>query len=122
MWIPDTVGYEIWGVTRLTGQSSKLVLACWWAGPGHSCSQGRILSTNGRAKSIGWGIVASLSLVSAPWWVRLVQKLKQASWRPGNSRPGPCPQWLELGLGPSGGQGCGTEACGLRVSLRQPVC
>ena len=37
-------------------------------------------------RSTGYGIVVFLNLFFAPWWVRLIQRLGQASWR---AAPGP---------------------------------
>ena len=44
---------------------------------------GQGLTCCGPAGSAGWGILVFVDLVSALWWVNLLQRLEEASWRIG---------------------------------------
>lgn len=52
--VPDTVGYEVWGVPKVS-------LFILWAGPGLSDPGSGLVSVAG---------YNFLLLVSAPWWMR----------------------------------------------------
>lgn len=91
----DIVGYGVQGV-------SELVLVCWWAGPKPSSSWGKAWRAVGRLQDSGF-------LLSASWWVMLVSRRVQVSYGSGGSQgfleQDPALWWIELCLGPSGGQG-----------------
>ena len=72
------------------------------------------LACCGQSGSAGYGVVIFLCLMSAPWWVRLAQRLLQASWRAGLV---PAHWWMELGLGLLVGRTMYRGSCGLRKSL-----
>ena len=62
----------------------------------------------------GHRIMVFLHLVSAPWWVRLVQRLGLAFWTAGLE---PAYWWVELGLGLLVDRAVSRGGCGLRKSL-----
>lgn len=67
-----TFGYGVWGVLKLfVGLLVDRARDQLVPGQGLACS--------GWTGSAGCGIVVLLCLVSAPWWVRLIQRLVQAS-------------------------------------------
>ena len=79
---------------------------------------GQFLTCVCELSSTGHGIVVILLLVSAPWWVRLVQRLVHASWQEGLV---PAHWWVELGPGPLVSRALSRDisrrGCGLRTPL-----
>ena len=67
--VPDTVGCWVQGVLNL-------VLACLWAGPGHSQSQERIWPIDGLTGFTGCRAAVVLRLVSIHWWVKLILRIE----------------------------------------------
>ena len=93
-----TFGYGVWGVLKLfVGLLVDRARDQLVPGQGLACSEW--------TGSAGCRIVVLLCLVSAPWWVRLIQRLVQASWRAGLV-PGRC--WVELSLSPLMGSSVST--------------
>lgn len=85
-----TFGYGAWGILKLfvgllVGRARAQLVP------------GQDLACSGWIGSAGCGTVVFLYLVSAPWWVRLIQRLVQGSWTAGLV-PGHC--WVELRLSP----------------------
>ena len=96
------------------GMGSVVSRSLHWPASG----EGQASAGPGVGSSLHCGIVVFLLLVSVPWWVRLIVRLVQASWREGLK---PTHWWVELGLGPLAGRAlpwCESRGdCGLRKSL-----